>query len=312
MSEKAVLVTTSSFGAADPAPRQALLGAGLSVHENPHKRKLTEAEVGELIERVRPVALLAGLEPLTAKVLEAAQPGLRVVSRCGIGLENVDLDCARRLGVAVCNTPDAPSQAVAELAIGLMLSVSRHIAKTDAALRRGVWKAEQGRLLGDKTVGVAGHGRIGARVAQLARGFGCRVLACDERGVAAPGVEVADLPRLLRESDILSLHLPLLPSTRNIIDERALSSMKPGALLINTSRGGLIDEAALERALREGRLAGGGLDVFEKEPYSGGLLDLPNVVLTPHMGSAARECRGRMEREAAENLLAALREAGVL
>jgi D-3-phosphoglycerate dehydrogenase / 2-oxoglutarate reductase len=311
---KPVLVTTSSFSQDDATPRQALVSAGLTVFENPFKRKLTESEVSHLLDQHKPVGLLAGVEPLTAKVLEGAKDHLKAVSRCGVGLESVDLEAARRLGIEVLSTPDAPAPAVAELAIALMLSVLRRVSEADRALRAGSWKALQGRLLGDKTVGIVGLGRIGVRVAAICRAFGCRVVACDERrDIAAPeGVSWRDLDTLLAESDVITLHVPLLPATRGMLGQERLMRMKKGAVLINVSRGGLVSEPALVDALTSGHLGGAGLDVFEKEPYSGPLTKLDNVVLTAHMGSAAKECRVRMETEAAENLVAGLRRSGVL
>jgi len=309
-----VLVTTSSFSQQDPAPKAALTGAGFEIYENPFKRKLTETEVLELLATHKPVGLFAGVEPLTAKVLEASSSHLKVISRCGIGLDTVDLDAAKRLGIKVFNTPDAPSQAVAELTIGLMLAVLRRIAEADAAVRRGDWKATMGRLLGARTVGVVGLGRIGARVAGLCAAFGSPVLAHEPRpdALLPAGTKKVSLEELLKNSDIVTLHVPMTPENNHLINAGRLASMKPGSVLINASRGGLVDEAALLEALKQGRLAGAALDTFENEPYKGPLRDLPQVVLTPHMGSAAEECRSRMEREAAENLITGLRALGVI
>lgn len=307
-----VLVTTSSFGETDPAPREALAQAGLDAIFNPFKRKLTEAEAADILARHRPVGMVAGLEALTSRVLEGAAAHLKVVSRCGVGLESVDLAAAERLGIRVFNTPDAPSQAVAELAVGVMLCVLRRIAEADRALRAGDWKALQGSLLGDKTVGVVGYGRIGSRVAALCRGFGCRVLVCEQRDVSAPGCERADLDGLLERSDVVTLHVPLDGKTRGLLGPERLARMRRGAVLVNVSRGGLIDETALAEALASGRLGGAGLDVYEREPYDGPLKTLPNTALTAHMGSAARECRARMEREAVSNLIGGLRSLGML
>ncbi|MEK7234707.1 MAG: phosphoglycerate dehydrogenase [Elusimicrobiota bacterium] len=309
-----ILVTTSSFSQQDPAARAALTGAGFEIHENPFKRKLTEAEVLSLLAQHKPVGLFAGIEPLTAKALEASASHLKVISRCGIGLDTVDLDAAKRLGIKVFNTPDAPSQAVAELTIGLMLAVLRRIAEADAAVRRGDWKTMMGRLLGSRTVGVVGLGRIGSRVAKLASAFGSPVLAYEPRDAAAApaGTKRASLEEVLKGSDIITLHVPMSPENKNLIDASRIAAMKPGAILINASRGGLVDEAALLQALKDKRLSGAGLDTFEGEPYKGPLKELPQVVLTPHMGSAAEECRSRMEREAADNLIVGLRALGVI
>lgn len=311
---KPVLVTTSSFAQVDPGPRQALLEAGLEIFLNPFKRKLTEGEVAALLAEHKPLGMLAGVEPLTARVLEQARPHLRTISRCGAGLESVDLQAARRLGIEVLSTPEAPAPAVAELTLALMLSALRRVAEADRALRAGSWQSLQGRLLGDKTVGVVGLGRIGTRVAALCRAFGCRLLGCDERpDFSAPdGIALRGLDALLAESDIVTLHVPLTPSTRGLLDARRLALLKKDAVLVNVSRGGLVDEAALAEALSRGRLGAAALDVFEQEPYSGPLTKLDNIVMTAHMGSAAKECRARMESEAAANLVAGLRRSGVL
>lgn len=309
-----VLVTTSSFSQQDPAPKAALTNAGFEIHENPFKRKLTETEILNLLAQHKPVGLFAGVEPLTATVLEASASHLKVISRCGIGLDTIDLDAARRLGIKVFNTPDAPSQAVAELTIGLMLAVLRRIAEADAAVRRGNWKPTMGRLLGARTVGIVGLGRIGARVASLCAAFGSPVLAHDLRPDATlpAGTKRASLDEVLKNSDIITLHMPMSAENKHLINACRLASMKPGSALINASRGGLVDEASLLDALKQGHLAGAALDVFENEPYKGPLRDLPQIVLTPHMGSAAAECRARMELEAADNLIAGLRALGII
>lgn len=311
---KTVLVTTSSFGAHDLGPKAALREAGFEVHENSLRRKLKEEEVLELLRRHKPLGMIAGVEPLTERVLEAASGHLKVISRCGIGTDTVDLEAAKRLGIRVFNTPDAPSQAVAELTVALMLAVLRRVCEADRALRRGEWKPLMGRLLGSRTVGVVGLGRIGARVAALVQAFGTQVLGHDPRGdlPAMPGVKRTGLDELIAETDIITLHVPISKENKHLINARRLSAMRKGAVLINTSRGGLVDEQALAEALKSGRLAGAGLDTFEEEPYQGPLKDLPQVTLTCHMGSAAEECRTRMEKEAADNLISGLRSLGVI
>ncbi|HAM34780.1 MAG TPA: hydroxyacid dehydrogenase [Elusimicrobia bacterium] len=309
MSSPKVLISTRSFGKADPAPLEELKAAGVQWTLNPHGRTLQIPESIDLLQGA--CGLIAGTEPLNEEVFSRV-PGLKVISRVGTGLNNVDLKAAQQRGILVFNTPEAPSQAVAELAVGLMLSVLRRIAESDRGVRGGKWEACMGALLGDKTVGVVGHGRIGGRVARILRGFGCTVLACDDCEFKAEGVRRVAFAELLKSSHIVTLHVPLSEKTRHLIDAAALAQMRPGAVLINTSRGGLVDEDALAEALRQGRLSGAGIDTFHQEPYGGPLKELPSTVLTAHMGSAAKECRGRMEREAAANLLAGLRQAGVL
>jgi D-3-phosphoglycerate dehydrogenase / 2-oxoglutarate reductase len=306
-----VLISTSSF-AMDHNPHvDRLREAGIEVLGNPHGRKLTEVEIAELMD-AQVIGLLAGVEPLTRAVIDAA-PALKVISRCGTGLDNVDLDSVARRNIALFNTPEAPADAVAELCLGLMLMMLRRIGEVDRRLRGAEWPRLPGRLLGSQTVGLIGLGRIGKRVARLCQAFGATVLAHDPQVSAPPpGVRLLDLDALLAASDLVSLHLPYAPEHCHLIDSQAIAAMKPGALLINTARGGLIDESALAEALRDGRLGGAALDVFEDEPYRGTLTGFDNVVLTAHIGSQARECRQRMELEAAENLVTGLSGKGLI
>ncbi len=302
-----ILITTSSFGEHDAAGMEELRKRGFSVTLNPHRRRLTEEEVLELIERSLPVGMIAGLEPLTERVLKKAK-GLKAISRLGVGMDNVDLAAARALNIAVTNTPDAPSRAVAELAIGLMLACLRKIPASDAAVRGGQWKRAEGRLLGEQTVGIIGCGRIGTAVAHILRGFGSRVIGFDPYRKEDANIRLVDWETLLAESDIITLHVPLSDETRGIIGAEALEKMKEKAIIVNTSRGGIVDEKALYNAVSEGRVGGACLDCLEEEPYSGELRSLPTVICTPHIGSYTIETRIRMEREAVGNLLSALSE----
>ena len=257
------------------------------------------------------VGMIAGTEPLSRAVLQHA-PTLKVVSRCGIGTDNVDLSAASELGIEVLNTPDAPSVAVAELTLGLILATLRRIAEADRAVRAGEWRPLMGRLLTGRVVGVVGYGRIGRKVSALARAFGARVLAHDIQPITPDGaVELCALDELLSSSDIVTLHLPSAPANRYFFNDARLSLMKRGAILINTARGELVDEQALARVLTSTHIAAAALDTFEQEPYSGPLRDFPQVTLTAHMGSYTEESRARMEEEAARNLLDALARHGL-
>lgn len=303
-----ILTTTSAFDVTENPWLKRLTDQGWGIVTNPLGRRLSAEEAGDLLARHDPVGLLAGVEPLTAAVIARA-PSLRVISRVGTGMDNVDLAAAAARRIKVANTPDAPTGAVAELTIGLILDALRSISRSDAALRRGGWESAQGGQLSHSTVAVVGFGRIGRRVAQLARAFGARVLAVETAPVEVPeGVTVADLATALATADVITLHLPLTPATRHLIDARALAAMKPGAVLVNAARGGLVDEAAAAAALTSGRLAAAAFDVFEQEPYRGPLADCPTAVLTAHMGSRTRETRTIMEHEAAANLVALLEE----
>lgn len=300
-----IVVSTSSFDVDGNPTLAALRAAGHAVVTNPHGRRLTEAEIAGLVN-ADTIAILAGLEPLNEQVFQRA-PALRVVSRCGIGIDNVDLAAAASRGITVVNTPDAPVAAVAELAVGLMLACLRQVPQLDSRLRAGEWPRHEGALLGARTVGLIGCGRIGRRVGELCRAFGARVVASDPAPAALPeGIARLDLQTLLATADVVSLHAPAPPAAPPLIDAAALARMPRGAILINTARGGLVCLDALAAALDSGHIAAAGLDTFEPEPYHGALIGYRQVVLCPHIGSNARETRQRMEHEAAANLAAAL------
>lgn len=299
MSEKMnILVTTSSFAIKD-------FDDDMNIVFNPFGRRLTEDEVLALIKEHQPIGMIAGVEPLTEKVLEAAE-NLKVISRCGVGLDSVDLTAANKLGIKVLNTPDAPTQAVAELTIGLILSVLRKIPILDSGIKNGSWKGQKGSLLSGKTIGIIGCGRIGSRVAELCRSFGCEVIGFDKFINSHPAIKMVCFDELLKTSDIITMHIPKTNENTNIISKDAFEIIKPGAVLINASRGGLIDEEALYEALVEGTLSAAALDCFVDEPYSGKLIELDNIVLSPHMGSSTYETRKVMEQEAFNNLIKAL------
>lgn len=305
----AILFSTSTFNLDLVPGRAGLERDGVELRTNPYRRKLTEDEAAELLAD-GVVGVVAGLEPLTARVLQSA-PALRAIARVGIGLDSVDLDAARRLGIEVMNTPDPPARAVAELTLGHILSLLRHIPLVDRRVRGGEWAPEMGSLLSGRTVGIVGFGRIGRRLATLLEPFGVTILVSDP---AADGAdhERTDLDDLLSRSDVVSLHVPYGPDTHHLIDARRLSLMRPDAVLVNVARGGLIDEDALARALRDGDIAGAALDCFAEEPYHGPLAGMDRVQMTAHMGTYARETREQMEREAATKLVECLRRLGAL
>ncbi|MFO7997097.1 MAG: phosphoglycerate dehydrogenase [Dehalococcoidia bacterium] len=304
-----ILITTSAFGKDDVSPLDLLRKAGCRATTNPYGRKLTEDELLGLLSEVEPVGLIAGVEPITARVLQQAK-GLKAISRCGAGLENVDLDAAGRLGITVTNTPDAPTQAVAELTIALILDLLRRVSFLDRELRKGNWMKETGTLLRDKTVGIVGLGRIGRRVAEMLLGLGAKIAGTDIQPdygwLQKNHVPLLDLNELLKQSEILCLHVSYTAGCRHLIGRKEMEAMPEGACLVNVSRGEVIDHDVLYSMLTSGHLAGAALDVFDREPYTGPLTKLDNVVLTPHVGSYAREARLEMETQAVENLLRAL------
>jgi phosphoglycerate dehydrogenase-like enzyme len=246
------------------------------------------------------------LKRCTAEMIAAA-PRLRLIQKIGVGVNTIDLDAARARGIAVCNLPGTNARAVAELTLALMLATLRRLPRFDAGLRSGVWldPAAQDGIgeLGGRVVGLVGYGAIPRLLAPVLVALGCTVIYAARREVAdAPGAR-RPLDALLAEADVVSLHLPLTGETENLIDAAAIARMKPGAVLVNTARGGLVDPVALAAALREGRLAGAGLDVFVHEPVDPAdpLLRLPNVVLTPHIAWLTTGTFDRSFSLAAEN-----------
>jgi D-3-phosphoglycerate dehydrogenase len=299
-----VLISTSSFAQSERAPLDLLEAAGMTVALNPYGRKLKKDESAALMQDI--VGLIAGTETLDRSILNSA-PHLRVISRVGTGIDNIDLDAARELGIAVYNTPDAVVDAVAELTIAGMLDLSRHISRTDRNIRSGNFEKRMGTLLRGKTVGIIGLGRVGKQVARLLQPFRVNILAADvvrDNNFAREyDIEYAPLDEVICSADILTLHLTYSPEVEHLLNRKRLLACKPGALIVNCARGGLIDEAALYEVLRSGHLGGAYMDAFEQEPYSGALRELDNVLMTAHMGSYAAECRAQMEMEAAQNLV---------
>ena len=308
-----LVISTSSFDTAHNPAIQKLIKAGMEIVGNPHKRKLTEAEVTGLLG-TNTIGMIAGVEPLTRNVLAAAT-SMKVISRCGAGMDTVDLAAAAERDITVSNTPEAPAQSVAELTIGLILSALRRVQQTDRLLRKGEWPRLQGQLLAAQTVGIIGLGHIGKRVARLCQAFEARVIACDPgltpQNLSSLPAELVSLDTLLAESDIITLHLPYSKESHHLLDSHAFEHMRPGVIVINAARGGLIDEVALCQALTDGKIGVAALDVFENEPYNGPLLACDNIILTSHIGSLAKESRLRMDIEAAETLLRGLIKAGL-
>jgi glyoxylate reductase len=251
--------------------------------------------------------------PVDAALLDAAGPSLKVVANFGVGYDNIELEAVRARGLRATNTPGVLTSATAELAVTLMLAAGRRVAEADARVRReGRIPAGpdqlHGRELVGATVGLVGFGRIGRRVAELLRGFDVTLLyTSDDVDAAAPEAARRSLPELLGAADFVSLHVPLTEHTRHLIDAAALAMMRPGAILVNTSRGAVVDTGALVDALRSGRLAAAGLDVYEHEPeVPAELRELPNTVLLPHIGSATPATRDAMARLCAENVIAVI------
>ena len=277
-----------------------------------------DVSADELLELARGMDAIVA-DPTVAvgeALLDAAGPKLRVVANFAVGYDNVDLDACRRRGIAVTNTPDVLTNATAELALALSLAAARRVSEAEADLRAGRWRgwdpgAYLGLELSGATFGIVGLGRIGSRYGELAKGFAGELLYTSptrkREAEARLGAEWVPMEEIIRRADVLSLHLPATEETAGLIGQAELSAMKPHAVLVNTSRGPLVDSAALARALHDGELGAAGLDVYDHEPeVPQALLDAPRCVLLPHIGSATQRSRDGMARLVAENVLAVL------
>ena len=303
-----IFVGTAPFCEDNQFPLEMLRAHGISYQVNPLQRKLTENELMEIA--VGAEAIIAGTEPITRRVMEKC-PRLRHISRVGVGLDSVDLLEAKKRGISVSYTPDAPAPAVAELTVGLMISLLRKTGQANLLMHQGKWQRFMGRRLSDITLGLIGVGRIGGRVLRRLRGFGSpRVLVNDlladqslSRSIPELKLEWVSKELIFQKADLISLHVPLTLKTKGMVGSKEFAAMKSDALIINTSRGGVVDEDALFQALQAEKIGGAAIDVFEKEPYDGPLKDVPNCLLTSHMGSMSQDCRTRMEIEATEEAI---------
>jgi D-3-phosphoglycerate dehydrogenase len=296
------LITTVPFGDKNRLPLELLEAAGIEYLINPIGRKLKEDELAEMVSDFD--VLIAGTEPITDKVMSRASR-LKLISRVGIGLDSVDLLAAERRGIQVSYTPDAPAPAVAELTIGLMLTLLRSVHVANVQMHRGEWHRYFGRRIPEVTIGIIGTGRIGGRVLRRLAGFGTpRILVNDihpDMKVAPElKLEWVDKEEIYRHADVISLHVPLTIHTKNMVRREQLLMMKKDAMILNPSRGGIINEHDLAEVLNAGHLSGAAIDVFEQEPYTGELAKIDRCVLTSHMGSMSVDCRTRMEIEATE------------
>ncbi|MBF0546913.1 MAG: phosphoglycerate dehydrogenase [Candidatus Riflebacteria bacterium] len=299
-----ILITTSSFGSETPEGLNLLKEHGFTVVMNPYGRKVSELELQKLLCDNQPVGILAGLETFSRQTLEMAKGYLKTISRVGVGWEAIDHEAAKDFGIKVFRTPGVLTQAVAELTIGLILAALRKIPYSDQKIREGKWEKTMGSLLFGKTVGIIGFGAIGRKVGELVKGFGTQVIFCDPAVDAETWAEKVTLNELLARADIISLHAS---GKNQILGEKEFRLLKKqGVIIVNTARGGLIDKSVLQGFLSEGTVGYACFDVFSNEPYEGPLRKCSNVILTPHIGSYAREARIMMEECAVNNLLQGL------
>ncbi len=304
--ENRVLVTTVPFASYKNTPIRLLENNNIPFILNPFDRKLTEADLKSLIPEFN--ILIAGTEPITASVIDAGKQ-LKLISRVGVGLDSVDLLHCSRKDIKVSYTPEAPVPAVAELTMGLILNLLRSVHLANNGMHEGKWKRFFGTRLAESIVGIVGAGRIGSAVINHLIPFNPKkILVNDVTDISinmrqSEKIHQTSLKYLLSESDIVSLHVPLTESTRSLIGKEQLHLMKKGAYIINTARGGIINENDLYNALSQNHISGAAVDVFEDEPYSGPLKNLHNCLLTAHMGSMSVDCRAEMEIRATENVV---------
>ena len=288
LKECRLLVTPTSYGKNDARLKTELEEQVGQVIYNPTGKPLTSAELAKLLPGMD--GYIAGLDGIDAEALKTADR-LKVIARYGVGVDNVDLAAAQGKGIVVTNTPGANSVSVAELALGLILALARQIPEAVEAVHQGKWPRYSGISLEGKTIGILGLGAIGKQLARRLAGFDCKILAydpfADNAFVKDNHIVLSALDSVIEESDFISLHLPLLPETRGMVNDTFLNKMKKGSYLVNTSRGEIVDETALLKALQSGHLKGAGLDAFSVEPPDpkSPLLALPQVIATPHLGA---------------------------
>ena len=304
-----VFVSTHPFSETTEEPMALLKKHGIEVVTNRFGRKITSEELAEEVKDAD--VIVAGTENITEEVFKKA-PNLKLISRVGVGLDGVDFPLCKKYGVRVAYTPEAPTTAVGELCVGMMLDLSRQISQSDDLIRNGKWKRHMGMLLLGKTIGIIGMGRIGKSLAHMLSGFNVKILAHD----IAPDIifgrianlTYTDKETLLRNSDIVSVNLPLKKDTRDFITMNDMKMMQSHAFIINTARGGIVNEEDLYQAVKNKIIAGAGVDVFEHEPYTGKFTELNNIIMTCHMGAATKDSRYDMEMQSVQEAVLFLTE----
>ncbi len=296
-----VLITTVPFGEKNRLPLDLLEKYGIEYLINPLNRKLTENELTEMLSDFD--AIIAGTDKISKKVIDKASK-LKHISRVGIGLDGVDLIEAKKRGIKVSYTPDVPAPAIAELTLGMMLTLLRSTHVSNSKMHQGNWHRIFGRRLSNVTIGLIGVGRVGTRIIKHLQSFDSpKILANDLSNLVKElnlPVQWTSKEQIFKEADIITLHLPLTGLTKNSIKEEHLLLMKKDAIIINTSRGGIINEKDLYNVMKSGHLSGAAIDVFEQEPYNGPLKEIERCFLTSHIGSMSVDCRIKMEIEATE------------
>lgn len=304
-----VLLSTFPFGKYDKSPMKLLEETGWDIIRNPFKRRLKPSDMSELTDGVD--GIIAGTEPYNQELFQRNKGTLKVIARVGIGLDSIDFKAAEEHNVQVTYTPDAPSQAVAELTVAQILNLNRYILSSDRSIRNSAWNRMIGWLICERKIGLLGLGRIAKLVVKLLKPFACEILVYDPepdmKFIHENNLKLVSCEELFRTSDVLSIHIPLSMENIKFVSRELIATMKTGSFLINTARGPVLDEAALTDALLQGHIGAAALDVFEKEPYEGILSKLDNVILTGHIGASARQSRRDMEYRATEDCIRVLK-----
>lgn len=304
-----IFISTIPFGEVDPAPIELLRQTGWEFTINPLGRKLKADEVADIAMDAD--GIIAGTEDLRRLIQNSSK--LKMISRVGIGLDSVPLEACKQRGIMVSYTPDAVTLAVAEMTIGGMISITRHLALADTRIRQGKWKRLMGKRIGESIIGLIGFGRIGYQVARLLTPFSPQnVLVNDLLDKSAEisqlvkmglNIRHADKEAIYQQADIISLHVPYSKQTHHLISQKTLKLFRKDSFLLNFARGGIVNEGDLYQGLQKGWIKGAVIDVFEEEPYAGELTKLENVLMTQHMGSCSYDCRSQMERRATEEII---------
>lgn len=305
-----IYITTVPFGEVDSKPIDLLKTTGWEFIINPLGRKMRPEEVAEFAKDSD--GIIAGTEDLLPLIKASNQ--LKIISRVGIGLDSVPLQLCKDKGIRIAYTPDAVTMAVAELTLGIMVSITRHVNYADMEIRRGNWKRKQGKRIGRSVIGIIGLGRIGTETIKLLAPFNPRKILVNDikdktdeishlKKMTGIDIESVDKKTLYQQADVVTLHVPLSPATKDLIDKKSLGLFKKESYLINLARGGIVNEQDLYDCLKEKKIAGAAIDCFMTEPYNGPLKEIDNVLLTQHMGSCSFDCRAQMEIQAAEDII---------
>ena len=304
---KKIFIATTTYSKHSVEPLSILESYDFLVDKNDKGRKLADDEIFNIVSYYD--GIIAGTESYNASILNQAKH-LKVISRLGTGNDNIDLQVANRMGINVFSTKTSPALGVAELAFGLILDLSRNISSHNTDLKNGIWEKRMGSLISGKTLGIVGLGSIGKELVNITKGFGLNYLAydikIDSEFSDLHQIEYCTLEEVFTKSDIISIHTSLTKENQNLIGFNLFKMMKQDSILINTSRGQIINEEDLIKALEQKLITGAGLDVFSREPYRGKLLEFENVVATPHIAGYTKDVRSKMELEAAKNLIKVL------